>query len=508
MSTSPSVKETFWSPELEHRWNALLNKIDPSAKSDVTDRLRSVIEPWQSADPPLVIAFCGLFSAGKSSLLNALTDGALATGAVPTTATVETVSLPDSEHPVLLMDTPGIDSTDSAHEEATLASLYRADVVALVMDYQHVEADEHLEWARRCTEEGQRLLLIVHQVDKHFDWELPFAEYRDRVENSFREFGVSYERIFYTSVDPSVHSELSALSDYLHELALEPLESRFQSVRNRVRLLIRELVRQRHEEEVTEATEQLQTAFGVVPNDVNEALAWLQERQDQQSEWAAKRAERLRNIEELFAQQFSDVKRVVELAQITPYETAELGRRYIESLLPGFHVGWFGKAEKTAQERQTRLHEFVSQLIEHAEKNLFWPVRSAVRGFLQEHAEWLEFADVELDGLEMTISEEMVAAEVKSGALVSAEYGYQFVRDVVSAIRRQMTARVQAVFDDFRRRAMDVESAKAVPDEDESVTIQAEVKALEEWMDVHRRIETEVEDWMNLWTPEEEVVSP
>ncbi|MCY0895131.1 MAG: hypothetical protein OWS03_02375, partial [Alicyclobacillaceae bacterium] len=283
---------------------------------------------------------------------------------------------------------------------------------------------------------------------------------------------------------------------------------RFQSVRNRVRLLIRELVRQRHEEEVEEATEQLQTAFGVVPNDVNEALAWLQERQDQQSEWAAKRAERLRNIEELFAQQFSDVKRVVELAQITPYETAELGRRYIESLLPGFHVGWFGKAEKTAQERQTRLHEFVSQLIEHAEKNLFWPVRSAVRGFLQEHAEWLEFADVELDGLEMTISEEMVAAEVKSGALVSAEYGYQFVRDVVSAIRRQMTARVQAVFDDFRRRAMDVESAKAVPDEDESVTIQAEVKALEEWMDVHRRIETEVEDWMSLWTPEEEVVSP
>lgn len=140
----------------------------------------------------LTLAFCGHFSAGKSSMINRLCGReVLPSGPVPTSANIVSIRSGEPrvllypvngqpEHPQLplettpdrlqeycrsgsaysaievweavpllgahgvLMDTPGVDSTDEGHQAATRSALHLADVVFYVMDYNHVQSENNL----------------------------------------------------------------------------------------------------------------------------------------------------------------------------------------------------------------------------------------------------------------------------------------------------------------------------------------------------------------------------
>jgi len=188
------------------------------------------------AEPFAQVAFCGHFSAGKSTLVNRLCGSRLLpSNPIPTSANVvtirhgepkavirlardgrrETRTVPLDEleahcrdgegvesielyHPaalleggVALLDTPGIDSTDDAHKLATESALHLADVVCYVMDYNHVQSEINFEFAKRLADWGKPLVLIVSQVDKHREAELPFAAYRKSVETAFADWNLS-----------------------------------------------------------------------------------------------------------------------------------------------------------------------------------------------------------------------------------------------------------------------------------------------------------------------------
>ncbi|WP_397351469.1 dynamin family protein [Paenibacillus larvae] len=53
-----------------------------------------------------------------------------------------------------MLDTPGIDSTDDAHHRATESALHLADVVFYVMDYNHVQSEVNLTFAKQMQERG------------------------------------------------------------------------------------------------------------------------------------------------------------------------------------------------------------------------------------------------------------------------------------------------------------------------------------------------------------------
>ena len=90
---------------------------------------------------PLRITTCGLLKAGKSSLLNALTDHLetelFATGAVRTTVQNQTLSHQD----FIFVDTPGLDATEEDDKEAWNA-LSTADVLLFVHDPGVGELDQ------------------------------------------------------------------------------------------------------------------------------------------------------------------------------------------------------------------------------------------------------------------------------------------------------------------------------------------------------------------------------
>lgn len=90
---------------------------------------------------PLRITTCGLLKAGKSSLLNALTDHLetelFATGAVRTTVQNQTLS----HQNFVFVDTPGLDATEEDDKEAWNA-LSTADVLLFVHDPGIGELDQ------------------------------------------------------------------------------------------------------------------------------------------------------------------------------------------------------------------------------------------------------------------------------------------------------------------------------------------------------------------------------
>ena len=220
----------------------------------------------------LTLAFCGHFSAGKSTLVNALCGTSLLPSSpIPTSANV--VSIRSGEPPraiiqafvdgeertieadplrledyckngeefrsvdivypiprlgahTVLLDTPGIDSTDDAHRMATESALHLADAVFYVMDYNHVQSEINFEFAKGLKDWGKPLYLIVNQIDKHREDELPFSEYRHSVEEAFRSWHLEPAGILYLSLKDRAHpyNELSSLEALLGELADKRVE--------------------------------------------------------------------------------------------------------------------------------------------------------------------------------------------------------------------------------------------------------------------------------------------
>jgi small GTP-binding protein len=167
------------------------------------------------------IAFTGHFSAGKSTMINTiLEESILPTSPIPTSANVvllqkgdKSVILHDSSgnllklngeysiqqvkdyckqgeeilkveisdsyqalpENVVIMDTPGIDSTDAAHRMATESTLHLADLIFYVTDYNHVQSEENVAFISEMIHKGKNVCLIVNQIDKHREEEVPFT---------------------------------------------------------------------------------------------------------------------------------------------------------------------------------------------------------------------------------------------------------------------------------------------------------------------------------------------
>ena len=181
------------------------------------------------------IAFCGHFSAGKSSMINTLMgENILPSSPIPTSANlvkiksgedyakvyfkedtphlypapydyekvksyckdgdqIESIEISYSKTSIprdtTIMDTPGIDSTDDAHRIATESALHLADLVFYVMDYNHVQSELNFLFTKELTEAGKEVYLVINQIDKHREEELSFLDFQESVVESFAIMG-------------------------------------------------------------------------------------------------------------------------------------------------------------------------------------------------------------------------------------------------------------------------------------------------------------------------------
>jgi GTP-binding protein EngB required for normal cell division len=149
------------------------------------ERIAQIRDALFHADHPFLLVFIGPFSAGKSSLINAVVGqpDLLPVGPTPTTDKIvilrhaeqtqrlrvgetETVFSPSPLlQKVSMVDTPGLESIFQQHEAITRKFLHRADAVLLVMLATQAMTARNLDYLRILREYGKTVIIIINQID-------------------------------------------------------------------------------------------------------------------------------------------------------------------------------------------------------------------------------------------------------------------------------------------------------------------------------------------------------
>ncbi|WP_214823694.1 dynamin family protein [Exiguobacterium algae] len=409
------------------------------------------------------IAVCGHFSAGKSTLLNDwLGDGFLPTSPIPTSANIVTLrggeaaasvainetdwiqldesnllqisdyckveeikeveytieSFPFSDR-VVLMDTPGIDSTDERHRQATEQSLFLADHLFFMMDYNHVQSEQNIALMKQFSREERPYSIIINQIDKHDETELSFSSFKQSLEKTFAHHEIEPDETFYISLREHDHpeNEVERLREYVNHVINI---SENQKTERAERLIDTLLVR--NKQAIDETLAQLPT-FEKNPKEMQSRLLRLERKREW---WTSFRREF-----------FKHQTPIVESAPIMNYEFRELLRDYLESCSPSFKVGLFFSKEKTKQERMQRediVHKELNRLIDmNLRPHLIKYAEDIVRDLklpetLLPNGDVLPFAPVSL-----------IKDQVKTGASLSGDTVLQFSRDIESALSMWVT---------------------------------------------------------------------
>ncbi len=149
------------------------------------DQVAQMRDALFHADHPYMMVFIGPFSAGKSSLINALLGehDLLSIGPTPTTdrisilrwgeeasrnrsGEVDTVFYPSPLlQKVSFVDTPGLESVFLKHEEITRRFLHRSDTVLLVMLATQAMTARNVDYLRMLKDYGTNVIIVLNQVD-------------------------------------------------------------------------------------------------------------------------------------------------------------------------------------------------------------------------------------------------------------------------------------------------------------------------------------------------------
>lgn len=463
--------------ELLKRLGALYEKM----KSD-TERAGKLIQLMRKlSDSQYMIGFCGHFSAGKSSMINELMgENLLPASPIPTSANLVMVKQGREyarvyykhgeviEYPapydydvikeyckdgdeidsieishlteklpkgVTIMDTPGIDSTDDAHRVSTESALHLADLVFYVMDYNHVQSELNFQFTREMIERKKSLVLIINQVDKHKENELSFQDFQTSVEQSFLDWGVKPEAIFYTSLREKEHpyNQLSELKQLIaskidtKDIALHA--SIFHSTEQLIHEHMTYYDHLNHEEK--------EILLSLIKGYTDEEIKNLPNEINSIKQAVDNITKETDEIKHVF---LTNVNKVLDNAYLMPFSTRELAKDYIESAQSDFKVGLFFSKAKTEKEREKRLELFYEDVKEKVSTQLDWHLKEYLKNFLN---------DVNLTGylsivnqLPLPLSKELLVTCFKPGALLTGNYVLIYTDDVVKEIKK--IARLQA----------------------------------------------------------------
>ncbi|USB34833.1 dynamin family protein [Paenibacillus sp. YPG26] len=418
----------------------------------------------------LTIAFCGHFSAGKSSLINTLCGKrVLPASPLPTSANVVMIrngapkvmlTKAGEEEPVLapleqleeycrngeeytriavwdqipllgnqgvLLDTPGVDSNDAGHALATESALHLADVVFYVMDYNHVQSETNLSFAKSLSDWGKPVYLVVNQIDKHRDQELSFDSYRRSVEQAFEVWQVKPAGIFYLSLKQQdhPHTMLPELERILAEL-----------IEHREGLLEYSLscsafhTAEAHLKQWVQAEEPERERLLHELGGEEEAA-----RVENEMEVLRQQAEENETLpSRLQAELAAELDKLLGSAQLMTPPIREAAQLYLESRNPGFKIGFVFTAGKTEAEKQRRQDELYLKLTEQVSAQVDWHVRDLLRKLGQSQNLWFAGWEARLDEELPKPSLDWISGPVKAGATVSGESTLHYAADVKAGI--------------------------------------------------------------------------
>ncbi|WP_018660292.1 dynamin family protein [Heyndrickxia acidiproducens] len=460
---------------------ALVEHFDRNGDAVRSEKAKNLLKKVHQQD--FHIAFCGHFSAGKSTMINALLGGhILPSSPVPTSANLVKIhngienfaivyeegkpplmfqapydfkliknyckkgnireiemSRPGSELPpgLTVMDTPGVDSNDDAHRIATQSAIYLADMIFYVMDYNHVQSELNFTFTKELLGHGLDLYLIVNQIDKHNEEELPFEAFQQTVAASFASWQVHPRGIFYTSLkEPGhPHNQFGELKQLIEQAVAEKDQRLAASVETSWHVLEKE-----HSAWLEEKYSAKAAAFEEIISahpETGKIEAFEAEQQWQDKEKEVK--ERAGQWEASFQDSLGTL---LQNAYLMPFETREKARLFLEAAQKDFQAGFFLKKKKRDEARRKRLHDFYSVLRENVEAQINWHIRALA----QQSLKGLELPNavmLEQQGRKLSVSfnEDLLKQQVKDGARITGDYILRYCEDVSEKIK-SLTRRV------------------------------------------------------------------
>ncbi len=428
-------------------------------------------------DKEFAIAFCGHFSAGKSTMINRVVgENLLPSSPIPTSANlvkvksgeeyakvffknekprmylapydykvvknyckdgdqIESVEISHSESTLpantVIMDTPGIDSADDAHRIATESAIHLADLIFYVMDYNHVQSELNFLFTKELTEAGKEVYLVINQIDKHSDAELTFADFKTSVVESFASWGVRPANIFYTSLKAEDHSfnQFSELQEFIDKRLKEKDSFLLQSIFHSLKKIVAdhfENQRKNSEDELqpykeilAELSEEDQTHLLETYHSLHSQLQSTEGREEEEKNFDLGIADIMKN------------------AYLMPFQTRTLAEAYLEACQPEFKVGFLFTKQKTIEEKQARINKFYQDILEKTKTQLEWHLKEYMLGLFKEkrldNHELIEKAQ----SFTADFSVELLTGAVKPGARLSGDYVLKYTDDVANEIKKE-----------------------------------------------------------------------
>ncbi|GGK12554.1 GTPase [Caldalkalibacillus thermarum] len=453
----------------------LMEQLEQTGDKQTVDKLESYIHKWQ--EQTLHIGFCGLFSAGKSTMINTLLgEPLLPSNPIPTSANVvsirygepkamihftsgseQTLALDQLEkwkayctngdevewvdifypHPLLakgvtLLDTPGIDSTDPRHQQATEAALHLADVVIFVADYHYVQSEVNFSFLRRLKEQGKYLYLVINQIDKHRGSARTLGEYLSKLYSGLREWRMEVDGLLCTSLKQTDHpfnmlKQLKQLLEKMGQHKVFLLAKHFKHGLNTLLDQHRSYLLEEQSEQRQRIASQLDQLYQTLG--------------DQGAARYQAYREALEEPKHLVQYLEEATQEILKNAIITPYVTIQLVREMIDCYQDDFKVGWLFAAKKTEQERRRRVEAFYADLTERVQAQIEWHLKDMIRkSCAQYHIDDQQLL-TQLLNWELNVPREWITSLIRTGG-VARDYVYVYLDELKQKIhglyRQQM----------------------------------------------------------------------
>ncbi|MGM0835006.1 MAG: dynamin family protein [Bacillota bacterium] len=485
----PIERKTASYKELLAKTNHILEQLHTSGDKQSAKKVAELSK--KIMDENLTIAFCGHFSAGKSTFINEiLQESLLPASPIPTSANVVKIQkgtemarvyffegesleiLPpvsfenvkayckDGDHvesvayqypftnlpeDLIVLDTPGVDSTDDAHRVSTESALHLADVIFYVMDYNHVQSEVNLKFIKELQNQEKRIYLVVNQIDKHREEEIPFETYQKRIQDSFEDWGIEPVSLYFTSLKVPGHplNDVTIVKETIQLLREDKMDILPITVENALHHILEEhrnwLLQEK--EDTLDKLNQLIKKSVLTPEEVTERL------QVKKTEWAAMEAQG-KNVKEEFIQQNNQL---LENANITPFEMRELAGKYLESVQKGFKVGLLFSSKKTVEEQQSRLGFFISDLEKRVKTQIEKFAHELVMNFLKDNDLYHAALFEEVQNITVQVDSQLVASHVKQGAGTTGDavlhYTKELAQSIKSSYRKQALSFMEKIFE-------------------------------------------------------------
>ncbi len=257
----------LWAQETEAVLKQARRAITESRTESVAALAEKLPDKGSSSNAPISLAFAGQYSAGKSTLIKALTGrDDIAVGAGITTETIQHYVWRD----VTVIDTPGIHTAlRPDHDHAAYSSISNSDLLVFVITNELF--DSHIaDYYRKLTidrEKGHETILVVNKMGRHAMGNTPAsrAVIREDLREPLQPFTPEDLRITFT--DAASALEASEETDPEFREMLLRQGNLDELIDNLNSLVVEKGLNARHTTALYSIDEVLQTAIQMEPTD-------------------------------------------------------------------------------------------------------------------------------------------------------------------------------------------------------------------------------------------------